>query len=359
MDLNVIQPYEQVRNLSLRLCDEIVDITTKPGLPDWDQVPPGTEFLAQYSNVHPSDHVLLFGCHHGALSVYIARHNPGVKLDVTDNNHIALEMNLGSLKANHISPGTTISGTDIPQDDRQRYAVVLMHLPKGRKLARRWLLQAYLALDPGGTLYIAGSNKAGIQSVIKDAMALFGNGHLLAYKKGNRIALMIKEFIDLPKPDWAFAPGIAPGTWVEFSITISNLSFQIHSLPGVFSFDHLDAGTQMLLSAVRVRPGAKVLDVGCGNGVVGLFAASQGAGWVDFIDNDLLAIASCTETLEMNRITNAPVPAGDLLHPISSNKYDLILSNPPFHAGQAVDYQIAQALIGQSYQALNAGGQMP
>jgi 16S rRNA (guanine1207-N2)-methyltransferase len=62
--------------------------------------------------------------------------------------------------------------------------------------------------------------------------------------------------------------------------------------------------------------------------------------------------------LTLNRITNAKVFAGDLLNPIGSNKYDLVLSNPPFHTDRAVDLQIAQALIDQSWQALNPGGQL-
>jgi len=55
---------------------------------------------------------------------------------------------------------------------------------------------------------------------------------------------------------------------------------------------------------------------------------------------------------------NTTVLAGDLLGSVGSNKYDLILSNPPFHAGQAVDFQIAGAMIRQSYQALNPDGQI-
>jgi 16S rRNA (guanine1207-N2)-methyltransferase len=36
----------------------------------------------------------------------------------------------------------------------------------------------------------------------------------------------------------------------------------------------------------------------------------------------------------------------------------LILSNPPFHTGRDVDYQIARAFIEQSYSALQTGGQL-
>lgn len=109
---------------------------------------------------------------------------------------------------------------------------------------------------------------------------------------------------------------------------------------------------------VLVKGFDEVLDVGCGYGIIGLFAAKKGAEMVHLIDNNLLAIASCQETITLNRIMNAKVFVGDLLNPINANKYDLILSNPPFHTGHAVNYQISQEMINQSYQALNPGGQM-
>jgi 16S rRNA (guanine1207-N2)-methyltransferase len=114
----------------------------------------------------------------------------------------------------------------------------------------------------------------------------------------------------------------------------------------------------MLLSKIKIRPGNKVLDVGCGFGIIGLFAATHGAGWVDFIDSNLLATASTTETLTINRVFNASVYTSDLLEKVSLNSYDLILSNPPFHAGHAIDFQITEALIRQAYQSLNPGGEL-
>ena len=144
-------------------------------------------------------------------------------------------------------------------------------------------------------------------------------------------------------PDWVKSPGVAPHTWVEFPIRLSNHTFDIRSLPGVFSYDRLDEGTEMLMGAVQIPPGAKVLDAGCGYGIIGLFAAVEGAGLVHLVDNNLLAVEACRETLSVNGIKNAEVSAGDLLNPWFPDQYDLVLSNPPFHAGQAVDYQVAHA----------------
>ena len=140
-------------------------------------------------------------------------------------------------------------------------------------------------------------------------------------------------------------PVLHPTPGLSFPLHLQITSYAIRSLPGIFSYDHLDEGTEMLLDTAQIPPGAKVLDAGCGYGIIGLFAAVNGAGMVHLVDNNLLAVAASRETLSLNRIKNAQVFAGDLLNPVFPDKYDLILSNPPFHTGHAVDYQIAHALI--------------
>lgn len=360
MSHNSINPSINVHKFSVKLGKDQFELVTKPGLPDWDLVCPSTQLLAEYAAVNPTDSVLLYGCHQGALGAYLARNLLQGQLSITDTNYTALEITQQTLSANNIPIESVniLTDIDLPQELFQYFHVVILQIPKGRLLARRWLVQSYNALASGGNLYIAGSNHAGIQSVIKDAQALFGTERILAYKKGNRIARLIKNTGDGSLPDWAQSPGIDPNTWVEYSIPLSNHTFHIHSLPGVFSFDHLDEGTRMLLNVTHVPPGAKVLDVGCGYGIIGLVAAVQGASLVHMIDNNLLAIKSCHQNIALNHITNAEAIAGDLLYPIGSNTYDLILSNPPFHADHAVDYQIARAMIKQSFQALNPGGRM-
>ena len=358
MELPTAVQSEQVRQISMVLGKESIEIVTRPGLSNWDRLSPSTELLVKYPSFHPSDTLLLFGCHQAALAVFLARVLSGDNLWVTDYDTVALEMARRTLSINQISTVRFLTDIDIPLSLHHKFDAVLMQNPKGRSLARRWLFQAHLALVEGGSLFIAGSNKSGIQSMIKDARELFKNESILAYKKGNRVARCTKKTASESMPEWTQIPGIAPGTWVEFIVELSSRTFRIHSLPGVFSHDHLDEGTKMLLSVVKIPAGARVLDVGCGYGVLGLYAAVEGAGLVHLTDNNLFAVASSCETLSLNHVTNAEVFAGDLLDPIGMNKYDLILSNPPFHSGHAVDYQIAQAMIRQSFQVLNPEGQM-
>jgi 16S rRNA (guanine1207-N2)-methyltransferase len=361
MPARALQSYESEHHFWVDLAGERLEVTSKPGLPDWDQLPPSAVLLAENSVAHPADLLIQFGCHNGALSAWFARKLIGGQLSIIDQSFIALEMTRKTLEAN-VHPASEIIDilpvVELPVAAHQAFNVALVQAPKGRSIARRWLLQTYQALVPGGSIFIAGSNQAGIQSAIKDAHELFRNERILAYKKGNRIAQCIKEQEYSTYPAWAHTKGIAPVTWVEFSVAINDSSYLIRSLPGVFSFDHLDPGTEMLLNATKIPRGGKVLDVGCGYGIIGLYAATHEALHVDMVDSDLLAITSSIETLAINHIANASVHFGDLLSAVKGREYDVIISNPPFHAGHGVDYQASLALIRQAHHALRQGGQL-
>jgi 16S rRNA (guanine1207-N2)-methyltransferase len=358
MEHNPTAPYNQLQRFKVILGQEQLDMVTKPGLSAWKVVFPSLQLFISTASFSPGDRVLLLGCHLGVLAAFLARVHPGLSLFLTDHSYNSLEMARLTLAANYINGVTILNTTELSEDLFEAFNLVYLQLPKGRSLARRWMVQAYHTLKVDGSLYLGGANDAGIQSSIKDARSLFTRGEVLAYKKGSRVARFLKSPGDALAPDWYNAPGISPGSWVEFTIELNHRTFRIRSLPGVFSYNRLDEATRMLLQSVAILPDAKVLDVGCGYGVLGLYAAAQGASLVHLVDDNFLAVASSQATLKLNRVANAQVYTGDLLTPLGNNQYDLILSNPPFHAGHSVNYQITQALIEQSYQALNPGGRL-
>ena len=358
MNTKLAVPHPEIEKFIALFGQEQVEVVTVPGLPDWNLVYPSMQLLAQYPSFEPDHPILVYGSYSGALAAYLARKFAQAQITISDINSTALEAAHWTLEANHTTSVRCITDINLPPDQNQKYGAVMILIPKGRQLGRRWLIQAYHALASGGKLFLAGSNNEGIHSLIKDAQELFGSCQVLAYKKGHRVAQSIRNTSYVPGPDWAQAPGISPRTWVEFVITLPNQTFPIRSLPGIFSYDHLDEGTQMLINALQIQPGTKVLDVGCGYGIIGLYAAVQGASLVHLIDNNLLAVAASRENLALNHIVNADVFAGNILDPIVPNKYDLILTNPPFHTGHAVDYHIARSMIIQSFQALAPGGQI-
>ncbi len=186
-----------------------------------------------------------------------------------------------------------------------------------------------------------------------------GGAAVLRYKKGNRVAGAVKVMPAAAPPEWAGEVGIAPGTWREFEASVRGYTFRLRSLPGVFAYDDdLDEGTRLLLDRLDVAPGEDVLDAGCGYGIIGLVAARLGARHVDMVDVNLMAIASARENIAANDVANAEAFLSDAFSAVESKRYDLIASNPPFHAGKSVDYTAAHAFIEHARFILRPGGRL-
>ena len=80
--------------------------------------------------------------------------------------------------------------------------------------------------------------------------------------------------------------------------------------------------------AIR-RPGAAVLDLGCGQGLLAVLAAESG-GTVTATDLNPRAIAFAAFNAALNGLDNITCVEGDLFAPVSGERFDLILANPPF-----------------------------
>ena len=351
----VQHPYYQTTSFEAALAGESVRFISKPGLPDWEHVSPAMQLLARHIALAPNAKVLLLGCNHGALGVALARRVPQGVVWLSDTNGIALMAAQQTLRTNGIRNARVPADISVLPEQTAAFDVVVIDLPKGRKLARRWLVEAFTALRPCGRLYLAGPGDEGIQPATNDMEALFGNAVRIGFKQRNRIASATKQAHSETLPDWATEPGIAPGTWHEFTARVENATFQLSSLPGIFAYDKVDEGTQLLLQHLSVPQHSRVLDVGCGYGIIGLVAERRGAMQVDMVDVNTLAIAAARENIRRNGSANTRALVSDGLHMIHE-QYDLVVSNPPFHVGKAVDYDIAHALIADSRRVLEPGG---
>ncbi len=123
----------------------------------------------------------------------------------------------------------------------------------------------------------------------------------------------------------------------EVRVVVRGLSLALQSDAGVFSRGRLDAGTELLIEALDVGPGARILDLGCGFGAIGIVAArlSEGVSVV-LTDVNERATTLAKANLRANRIENAEVRTGDLYEPVRGMAFDHIVCNPPIRAGRAV-----------------------
>lgn len=131
------------------------------------------------------------------------------------------------------------------------------------------------------------------------------------------------------------------------------LTFVVDS--GIFSAHGLDPGTALLIENLSVRPKDRVLDLGCGWGPVGVAAAKTAVeGHVVMTDVNRRAARLARGNLERNRVRNAEVRVGSLYAPVPGERFDVIATNPPFHAGR----ELVLRILSEAPEHLRPGGRM-
>ncbi|NOV00516.1 class I SAM-dependent methyltransferase [Paenibacillus planticolens] len=122
---------------------------------------------------------------------------------------------------------------------------------------------------------------------------------------------------------------------------------------GVFSKKGVDYGSKHLIETMQLKEDAKVLDVGCGYGPIGLTAASMcPKGHVTMVDINERAVELSAENARRNGIANVSILQSDLLEQVKEQRFDVVLTNPPIRAGKEVVHRI----FTDAYDCLVEGG---
>jgi 16S rRNA (guanine1207-N2)-methyltransferase len=126
------------------------------------------------------------------------------------------------------------------------------------------------------------------------------------------------------------------------------------SRPGTFSYGRLDDGARALAEVMEVRAGDHVLDVGCGCGTNGVFAAQRAGadGAITFIDSNVRAVALAEHNARANGVAQFATFASSTVEGPADDSFDVVLANPPYYAGQS----IARLFVERSRALLRSGG---
>lgn len=224
--------------------------------------------------------------------------------------------------------------------------LIVYYWMKNKQEVNFQLMQLLAHAPIGQEMLVIGENRCGVRSVEK---LLEPYGEIAKIDSARRCGLY--HFCLKKRPHFALQ-----SFWKTYqSPKLGKLI--IHSLPGVFSANELDAGTDLLLSTVNNRICGQVLDIGCGAGVVGSYINMLNPKTkVIMSDIHAMALESARRTLAENQL-QGEVIASDVFSHIQG-KFDLIISNPPFHDGIDTAYRTVSELIQQAKWHLAAGGEL-
>lgn len=134
---------------------------------------------------------------------------------------------------------------------------------------------------------------------------------------------------------------------------IKGIGFEFYTAGGIFSKERIDKGTLVLAENMVINKNSKVLDIGCGIGVLGVVAARLYNANVVMSDINKRAVMLAKSNVQLNNV-KAEVYQGNLYEKIKQKEFDVILSNPPQTAGKEICFE----LIEQSKNYLKNNGNL-
>ena len=240
-----------------------------------------------------------------------------------------------------------VKSTSVPADV---YDVVLMRVPKSNALLEDQLARLIPVINDETTFVAAGMVK---------------NIHTTTLKFFEKYIGETKTSLAVKKARLIFCDTKARATNLQSpypkSYQLEKTEYSICNHANVFSREKLDIGTRFLLEYIPAKKQYKnIVDMGCGNGIVGLMAAKkQPQASLMFVDESYMAVESASVNLKASGLNNAvKFQAMDCLHNLESDSVDLILNNPPFHQQHAVGDAVAWRMFNDAKRVLKKGGEL-
>ena len=290
--------------------------------------------------------ILIFNDSFGELAVALSPFQP----QAVSDSYLSQQATRLNLAGNGL-PEHSVKLINSLESLKGLFDLVLIKVPKTLALLEDQLIRLHPHLQPSTQIILAGMIKTLPPSIWKMLERLVGlTTTALARKKARLI---------FASPDAAL---VIPASPYPVCYQLEGSDYLITNHANVFSRDSLDIGTRFFLQHLPFRQDAcDIIDLGCGNGLLGLMAAERNpSATIHFVDESFMAVASAKENFyrAFGQERNATFHVGDGLKDFESASADLILCNPPFHQHNTVGDQIAISLFKQSKKVLRKGGEL-
>lgn len=310
--------------------------------------------------------MVIFNDDFGALGCWFTHYNP---IWISDS-YIALRSLRENLTLNDANPEVSDTGAitapvqsmtsveSLTLTTPSAPDIILLKVPRTLALLEQQLIDIKRVATANTRIIAAGK----VKNITKTVLALFDKilgptTTSLAKKKSRLIFCQVDESI-------AAVPSPYPTTWPCTLPT--GQTVQLANLANVFSRQSLDIGARIMLPHMTVSSNDVVVDLGCGNGVLGLNALSMAPDCrVIFVDESFMAVESARRNVVENfpdKIDQCEFIASNCLEALLDKGerpgVTKVLCNPPFHQQNAITDHIAWQMFQDSRDLLVKSGHL-
>lgn len=298
----------------------------------------------------------------------IAEHASTDSLWITDENMLEAIPSTNTQQAKIISNRfdivTRAQSLNLPAEfsdfDFSHYAdqsqqAVFYRISKEKPLVNHIINQATRLLKVGGKLYICGHKNEGIKSFIDKIGKIFDDKQAAKKNHDNYSAVFSK------RAAIAESSLLDDQNYSELRNCLRINDQEYASKPGIFGWNKIDRGSQLLINTIepllkqRNTAAETCLDLGCGYGYLTLALTNIPFKKHVLTDNNAAALLAASQNLSHTKLTGHVI-ASDAGKEISE-KFDVVLCNPPFHQGFSVDEELTHKFLTQTKRLLANKGQ--
>jgi 16S rRNA (guanine1207-N2)-methyltransferase len=239
------------------------------------------------------------------------------------------------------------------EGDAERFPLVLVLPPRQREEVQALLARALRRATPGGVVLAASTNTEGARSHEADLAALSPLAGSVSKNKARVFWTIVGDRVDTALAD----------AWAGLDAPRPVADSGLFSRPGLFAWDRIDAGSALLAQHLPPDLTGRAADLGAGVGYLSaeLLARCPGITALDLYEAEARAL----DLARINLRRETPPPAFPPLafhwHDVTAGlpgRYEVIVSNPPFHVGRADDPGLGQGFIAAAADGLAPGGQL-
>jgi 16S rRNA (guanine1207-N2)-methyltransferase len=239
-------------------------------------------------------------------------------------------------------------------DDGQVFPLVLVLPPRQRDEARALFARALLHTAPGGTVLASMPNAEGAKSGEADLARLAGAVQHQSKHK-------CRVFWSTPNATGIDQTSLAE--WLALDAPRTIVDGYV-SRPGLFAWDRVDRASALLAAHLPSDLRGRVADLGAGYGYLAsqIVARCPNVSTIDLYEADARALEPARLNLaraqhECGRELAVAVHWHDVTRGLPQ-RYDAIVSNPPFHQGRADLPELGRAFIVSAAEALLPNGRL-